>query len=125
MGFRYRLASTLHDAYSDLGPSHLLIIRILAARRFDFNNVHFFASASATASKSTRTLLRTLPLDHLPASLNHTQFSPPTIPIRSSLLVLKETRQQPASGVSLDAALACHLKKRRQASLKTCKHIVH
>ena len=27
MGFRYRLASTLHDAYSDLGPSHLLIIR--------------------------------------------------------------------------------------------------
>jgi len=50
MGFRYRLASTPHDAYSDLGPSHLLIIRILAARRFDFNNVHFFASASATAS---------------------------------------------------------------------------
>ena len=72
LGLRYRLASTLHDAYSDLGPSHLLIIRILTARRFDFNNVHFFASASATASKSTRTLLRTLPLDHLPAALNHT-----------------------------------------------------
>ena len=88
MGFRYRLASTLHDAYSDLGPSHLLIIRFLAARRFDFNHVHFFASASATASKSTRTLLRT------------------TNPIRSSFLVLKETRQQPASGVSLDAALS-------------------
>jgi len=59
MGFRYRLASTLHDAYSDLGPSHILIIRILADRHLDFNNVHFFASASATASKSTRTLLRT------------------------------------------------------------------
>ena len=94
MGFRYRPASTLHVAYSDIGPSHLLIIRILAARRFDFNNVHFFASASATASKSTRTLLRTLPLDHLPASLNHTLFSPPTIPIQSSLFVLKETRRQ-------------------------------
>ena len=56
MGFRYRLASTLHDAYSDLGPSHLLIIRILAARRFDFNNVHFFASASATDEEVEKTL---------------------------------------------------------------------
>ena len=56
MGFRYRLASTLHDAYSDLGPSHLLIIRILAARRFDFNNVHLFASASATDEEVEKTL---------------------------------------------------------------------
>jgi len=86
MGFRYQLASTLHDAYSDLGPSHLLIIRILAARRFDFNNNHFFASASATASQSTRTLLRTLPLDHLPASLNQTQFSQALADLAARLL---------------------------------------
>ena len=35
--------------------------------RFDINNVHSFASATASL---LRTLLRTLPLDHLPASLS-------------------------------------------------------
>ena len=97
MGFRYRLASTLHDAYSDLGPSHILIIRILADRHLDFNNVHFFASASAAASKSTRTLQRTLPLDHLPVSLQPHAVFPTHNP--DSILTLSINRYSAAAGV--------------------------
>jgi len=89
------------SAPSPLAASTSTTFASLLPRRFDFNNIHFFASASATASKSTRTLLRMLPLDHFPASLNHTQFSPPIIPMQSSLLVFKRLGSSRRQGFPL------------------------